>query len=513
MDLQRAARERFAVFADSDRARVLALSTGIVLAAAVVGAAGAAIARPAPESFSGLVKEVSPAVVNIAVSKAVEAPGPGDEGAAPEVPFGPDHPYREFFERFFGQEGPGFPFRRPMPEHGGRAVSGLGSGFIIDAEGYVVTNNHVIADADEITVTLSSGETLDATLVGGDVRTDLALLKVETDDALPIVSFGDSDAMLPGDWVVAVGNPFGLGGTVTAGIVSARGRDLAGGSLIDFLQIDAPINRGNSGGPTFNTDGEVIGVNTAIFSPSGGSVGIGFAIPSNLAETVIADLRDDGVVERGWLGVRIQEVTPDIAEGFGLDKARGALVASVEPNSPALAAGLASGDVILTWDSKAVERMRALPRLVAGTGIGERVEVEIWRNGTAETVVVTTGEMPAADKLAAASPKPKGEADRSELGDTGVVVADLTPKLRERYDIADAETGVVIVDIASGSPAVGQGLREGDLILRIADSDVVTAGEAVQTIERLAEAGQAVVTLRASRQGVVSFFALRLKDA
>ena len=294
--------------------------------AAVVLASSVASARPLPQSFADLAEQVAPAVVTISTVQATAAPTarPGEHDPGRPSPMDPE--FREFFERFFG--GQDFGDMLPdMPRQPGRKAGGVGSGFILDSEGYVVTNNHVVEGAEEIKVVLKDGESFEAELIGRDEKTDLALLKVESADPLPHVEFGDSDAVRVGDWVMAVGNPFGLGGTVTAGIVSARGRDLAGGTLVDFLQIDASINRGNSGGPAFNGAGEVVGINTAIFTPNGGSVGIGFAIPSNLARRVIADLREDGKVERGWLGVRIQPITPDIAEGFGLEKLAGALIA------------------------------------------------------------------------------------------------------------------------------------------------------------------------------------------
>ena len=373
-------------------------STALVIGLAAT-AASQAWAHPATESFADLAAEVSPAVVNISV----EAERPAVSSESPEErfrQFSPDSPFRDFLERFFGDQIPDLDRRGEHP--GPRSVS-AGSGFIVDADGYVVTNNHVVAQADEITVTLSDGESYDATLVGGDERSDLALLKIEVDKSLPTVAFGDSDSVRPGDWVMAVGNPFGLGGTVTTGIVSARGRALPGGALIDYMQIDAPINRGNSGGPSFNVEGEVIGVNTAIFSPNGGSVGIGFAIPSKLAKSVVAELRETGFVERGWLGVQIQQVTPDIAEGLGLESPRGALVASLLENGPAEAAGLQAGDVILSWDGQAVAKMRDLPRLVADTAADKTVTVALWRDRAETTLQVTTDSMPDEKQQAAVS--------------------------------------------------------------------------------------------------------------
>ncbi len=507
--------------APGGRRRSPALAAGALAMAALIGSSSLAFARPAPESFADLVEQVSPAVVNIAVTQE-RAPGmppgmppsmPRERGEMPELPFGPDHPLNEFFKRFFGDQWPPGP-EREAPRRGPR-VTGVGSGFIIDPEGYVVTNHHVAGDAKEITVTLASGASYDATLIGSDDKTDLALLKIESDEALPYVSFGDSDKVRPGDWVMAVGNPFGLGGTVTAGIVSARGRSLPGGTLIDFLQIDAPINRGNSGGPAFDTDGKVIGVNTAIYSPTGGSIGIGFAIPSNLARQVIADLRDDGQVERGWLGVRVQQVTPEIAEGFGLDRPRGALVASVEPGSPAEEAGLKAGDVILSWGDEEVAVMNDLPRLVAFTPIDEQRSITVWRNGREETLTVTTGALQSEQRVSSDEQQDRGGTVQpsrgTELAGSGVVVADLTPELRRRYDLEESVGGVVIVDIAPDSPAAEQGLQVGDVIKSVALEPVESASEAAAKVEARRAQGQSVVTLMASRRGVDSFFALPLK--
>ena len=496
----------FAALRPSRALAVGGMATAVVAMAALVATSSLAAARPAPESFADLAARVSPAVVNISV---VQEAGPRQaERAMPETPFGPDHPFNEFFERFFGDR---MPQGAPGQDGARPEVRGVGSGFIIDAEGYVVTNDHVVGEAREITVTLADGASYEAELIGSDDKTDLALLKIEPDEPLPTVSFGDSDAMRPGDWVMAVGNPFGLGGTVTAGIVSARGRDLPGGTLIDFLQIDAPINRGNSGGPAFDMSGAVIGVNTAIFSPTGGSIGIGFAIPSNLAEMVIADLRDDGEVERGWLGVRIQQVTPDIAEGFGLDEPRGALVAAVEPDSPAAAAGLKAGDVILTWGDEPVEKMTDLPRLVGFTPAEAERRVTVWRDGREETLAVVTG------RLAAEASAPGGEAERPadpvRLADSGVSVADLSSELRRQFGIDAAVSGAVIVAIAPDSDAAGQGLRVGDVITAIGQEPVETARDAEARIAALREAGRPVVTVMASRDGVESFFALRLEEA
>ena len=486
------------------------LRRGLATASLAVGLAATATsqawARPAPESFAGLAAEVSPAVVNISV----EAERPLVAEAEPDErfrQFGPDSPFRDFLERFFGDQLPDFD--RP-PGHPGRRAVSAGSGFIIDAEGYVVTNNHVVDQAGEITVILSDGESYDATLVGGDERSDLALLKIEAKRALPTVAFGESDAVRPGDWVMAVGNPFGLGGTVTAGIVSARGRALPGGALIDYMQIDAPINRGNSGGPSFNTEGEVVGVNTAIFSPNGGSVGIGFAIPSNLAQSVIAELRDTGFVERGWLGVQIQQVTPDIAEGLGLDEPRGALVASLVEDGPAETTGFKAGDIILSWDDQAVEEMRKLPRFVADTPVGKRVTVEVWRDRAETTIEVTTGSLPDEQEQASASTDVEPRKAATALPGTGLSVAALDERTRTRFGVPAETRGLLVVEVEDGSAAARQSIRPGDVIVSVALQSVQTADEALDQLEALREQDNPVATLMLVRQGETRFVALRL---
>ena len=498
------------------RTVLAAVGLSVVLTAGLLAPAAA---RPAPESFADLVEDVAPAVVNISVvhqSAAVRQGARPDRGPG-EPPFRGDPDFREFFERFFDREFPGArPGERPGERFQPRPGRGAGSGFVIDPDGYVVTNNHVIDGAEEITVTLRNGRAYEASLVGADARTDLALLKVEAEEPLPSVAFGESEGLRPGDWVVAVGNPFGLGGSVTAGIVSARGRDLPGGTLIDFIQIDAPINRGNSGGPAFNTEGEVIGVNTAIYSPNGGSVGIGFAIPSDLASRIVDDLRDDGKVERGWLGVRIQGVTPDMAEGLGLQEPKGALVSSVEPGSPAAAAGLEAGDVVLEWDGSAVSRVKDLSRLVARTAIDKPVTTLIWRDREERSLSVVTGAFPAEEQVSAVA-APHGEeqrpAERMELGETGVTVADLDDGIRGDLGLAESASGVVVVEIEPGSAAARSGLRPGDVIRSITFQPVGTAGEAAARVAELAGSGETVVTVKAARGGSESFFALRLKSA
>ena len=335
-------------------------------------------------SFAPLVKATSPAVVTI---QTMGSPGRVAQGVPPIDP-----QMREFLERFFGRDpfGQG-PQRRQAP---GKQPMGLGSGFIVDQDGIIVTNNHVIDKADEIIVILQDGRELEAELIGTDPKTDLAVLRVEAGRPLPVVRWGDSDTVEVGDWAIAIGNPFGLGGSVTAGIVSARGRDIKSGPYDDYLQVDAPINRGNSGGPLFDQLGNVIGVNTAIFSPSGGNVGIGFAIPANMAKTIVEDLIDDGTVDRGWLGVSIQPVTPEIADAIGLEKAAGALIAEVNEGSPAEDGGLKRGDVILDFGGTEIESVKDLTRSVAASGPGTKADVRVFRKGEVKTVTVKTGKYP-----------------------------------------------------------------------------------------------------------------------
>ena len=431
---------------------------GVVVMAAAVAASTLAHARPAPASFADLAAKVAPAVVNISVEyKAAPA---AVQNRDPRSPFPKDAPFREFFERF-GHDMPQFqmPEQRRQTPFGG--VSAVGSGFIIDPKGYVVTNHHVVANSAGTRVTLHDGESYQAKLIGTDPRTDLALLKIDAGRDLPAVAFGDSSKIRPGDWVMAVGNPFGLGGTITAGIVSARGRDLPGGTLVDFLQIDAPINRGNSGGPAFGADGAVIGVNTAIYSPTGGSVGIGFAIPANTAKHVIAELRENGHIERGWLGVSIQRVTREIAEGLGLDAPKGALVASIVANGPAAKGGVEPGDIIVGWDGKAIKKYKDLPHHVAATKVDKKIDVEIWRAGKPQVLKVTTGVMPEERKLAGRGTSKPGSVEPGHLAGTGITVVDLTDERREHYRIAKGVKGVVVAEVKPGSGAAARGAASG----------------------------------------------------
>ena len=414
-----------------------------------------------PPSFADVVEQVNPAVVNIAVTKNA-TPRPAVSGT----------PFDDFFGQFFGIPGMGGQNQlMPAP----RPVQGQGSGFIIDAEGYIATNNHVVEGASEVTVTLNSGEQYTATVVGTDPTTDLALLKIENGGNLPYVTFGDSDRARVGEWVLAIGNPFGLGGSATAGIVSARGRDIRSGPYDDYLQIDAPINSGNSGGPVFNAAGEVIGINTAIFSPNGGNIGIGFAIPSNNASRVLEDLRDGGVVSRGYLGISIQDVDEELAEAFSLDQPTGALVAEVTPDSAAEKAGIAIGDVIVRINDRDVDTGRTLARIVGALNPGETVEVELYREGRRQTIDVELGQ--------------RVEGQQASLGPAaqpalGLTLETLTDQRKAELGLDPRVEGALVTAVAPNSPAARQGLQPGDVIMSVNRNPTRSAEEAAANLSR-----------------------------
>jgi len=435
-----------------------------------------------PESFADQVERLSPAVVNISTTTIVNG-GPNMD--MPQVP--PGSPFEDFFKNFGDND------RK-------RRASSLGSGFIIDEAGIVVTNFHVIENAEEITVTLSDETVFTAEVLGQDQKTDIAVLKIDPGDTeLTAVPFGDSDSLRVGDWVLAIGNPFGLGGTVTAGIVSARGRDIGNGPYDDFIQTDASINRGNSGGPLFNVEGEVIGINTAIFSQTGGSVGIGFAISSNLAKRVTTQLAEYGTTRRGWLGVFIQEVTPDIAESLGLDEATGALVSTVNESSPAQAAGLEPGDVIISFDGKAIEKMRDLPRIVAETEIGATVAVELIRNGSRMSVDVTLGELEKAELVGIVGEESQGDAESFEK--LGFSVDNLNAELAAELGLDENMRGVVVTEVEEGSPAFDKGLQPGDVIKRFGQRRVENAADLAKSVAETLESGRAGVLLLVESEG------------
>jgi serine protease Do len=448
--------------------------------------------------FADLAERLLPTVVNISTSQTLKRPA--DQQKQQQPPQGT--PFDDFFKNFTDRD------NRP------RRVQSLGSGFIIDAAGYVVTNNHVIEGADEITVILEDGDEMKATLVGTDEKTDLALLKVNPSSPLPVARMGDSEKARVGEWVMAIGDPFGLGGTVTTGIISARNRDINAGAYDDFIQTDAPINRGNSGGPLFNMYGEVIGVNSAIYSPTGGSVGIGFAIPINAARNVITQLRAGGAVTRGWLGVRIQEVTGELAESLGLDKGRGALIAGMDKNGPAQKAGLQNGDVVLTFDGKAVADNRALPRMVADAQVGKTVNVEILRRGQRRTLPVTVQKLADDDqKVASANPdssKQKQAPRGPTVTNLGMTLAPITGESRRRYRLDDRVQGVVVTEVDADSPAGEKNIRSGDVITEVAQQNVTSVEDFTAKIEAERQAGHRVVLLQVSRGGELTFIPVRL---
>jgi serine protease Do len=470
-------------------------------------------ARPAPDGFADLADKLLPSVVNISTTQTLK-PEKQKERSQSRPQFPPGSPFEEFFKDFFkDHDSP----QSSRPDAKPRKATSLGSGFVIDPTGYIVTNNHVIADADEITVKLADDTELKAEVVGRDTKTDVAILKVKSTKPLTAARWGDSDKSRVGDWVLAIGNPFGLGGSVTAGILSARQRDIQSGPYDDFLQTDAAINRGNSGGPMFNMDGEVIGINTAIYSPSGGSIGIGFAIPSNLAKNVAAELirEPDHTVHRGWLGVRIQAVTDEIAESLGLDKSKGALVASVNDNGPAQNGGIQPGDVILTFDGKAVSDMRHLPRLVAETPVDKTVPVTVWRKRKETPLRVKVGRLDETEQVAAKEPPKKAPTkdDAPTVTALGLTLANISPEMKEKFSLADDSKGVVVVDVAKDSPAAEKGLKPGDVIVEAAQEEIKSATQVAGKVDDAKKAGRKSILLLVERQGDLRFVALRLDQS
>ena len=455
-------------------------------------------AQARPDSFADLAEKFSPAVVNITTSTVV-AQG---TGPSPIVPEG--SPFEDFFRQF-----------RDRSENGDRPrrTSALGSGFVISEDGFVVTNNHVIESADEIIVEFYSGEELEAKVIGTDPKTDIALLKVETDKPLPFVSFGDSDIARVGDWVVAMGNPLGQGFSVSAGIVSARNRALSG-TYDDYIQTDAAINRGNSGGPLFNLDGEVIGVNTAILSPNGGSIGIGFSMASNVVTKVVKQLKEFGETRRGWLGVRIQDVTDDVAEAIGLDKVAGALVTDV-PEGPASEAGMESGDVIISFDGKDVADTRGLVRQVGNTEVGKTVRVVVFREGKTQTLKVTLGRREAAEGAIPAAQPGGGQDDDAEPMQQellGMTIGPLDDEARGVLELDSKATGLVVRDVDELSEAYEKGIRAGDLIVEAGQQKLATLGDLNDRITEAKDAGRKSILLLVRRAGDPRFVALSLED-
>jgi serine protease Do len=483
-------------------------------------AASPAFARGAPDSFADLAQKLLPAVVNIATTQKITDASRNDPNL------------EELFKQFFdhqnrdnngngdngggdngGDNGGGDNGGGNGGGNGGsHEVTSLGSGFIIDPSGYIVTNNHVIEGAEEITVRTQDNTEYKARLIGHDPKTDLALLKIESPTPLPSLEWGDSDKARIGDWVLAIGNPFGLGGTVTAGIVSARQRDINAGPYDDFIQTDAAINRGNSGGPMFDMDGKVIGINTAIFSPSGGSIGIGFALPSSMAKGIIAQLRQYGHPRRGWLGVRIQSVTPELAEGLKMPKPMGALIAAVTDGGPAAKAGIKQGDVVINFNGQEIAEMRHLPLIVAETPFDTSVPVTVLRQGKSLNFEVKLGELDeTAETKQANNAEPQTPPKQPDKAKAvlGLSMAEMSESLRQKYSIADEATGVVVLEVDPKSNAAAKGLKSGDVIVEVDQGSVATPADVEKRIATAKANGFKVVTLLVYRQGDFQWVAVR----
>ena len=492
------------------RLALLASAAGLAIAVVATGTSGfstpnfpSAIATAHADTmqrstgFADVVEKVKPAVVSVRVKVDATAKMMSMNDNDEASPMQPGAPLEKFFEQFGGRGMPnGFP-------QGKRAVTGEGSGFFISADGYAVTNNHVVDHAKTVQITMDDGSTYDAKVVGSDPKTDLALIKVDANKSFPFVKFADRDPRV-GDWVVAVGNPFGLGGTVTAGIVSARGRDIGSGPYDDYIQIDAPINKGNSGGPAFNMDGEVIGVNTAIFSPSGGSVGIGFDIPAATAKMVVAQLKEHGRIDRAWLGVQIQPVTAEIADSLGLKKAEGAIVAQPQADSPASKAGIAAGDVITEIDGKAIKDSRELARKVGMMAPGAKIKVTLARKGEIKTLTLTLGKMPNEQQAKADT------SDEMSAGDSPRLGLNLAPA----KDVAGSgDQGVAVVGVDPNGPAAERGIKTGDVILDVAGKAVANTAEVRKALSDARTAGKNTVLLRVKTAEATRFVALSIKKA
>jgi serine protease Do len=444
--------------------------------------------------FADLFEKLAGRVLGVVVNISTQAAPPAAKTAEGEAAKSPGTTLDEVFRDFLGEQGaPAAP----------RAAS-LGSGFVIDPSGLIVTNAHVIANAEQITVTLSDDTSLQAKVIGRDAITDLALLKVDAKAPLPAASWGDSNQVRVGDWVLAIGNPFGLGGTVTAGIISATARDIHSGSFDDYLQTDASINRGNSGGPMFNLAGQVIGINTAIYSPSGGSIGIGFAIPASVARRIVEQLKATGKVERGWIGARIQPMTDALAASVGLDKSRGAMIAGLDPGSPAAEAKLQPGDVILSYGGKPIERSRQLPQLVAATPPGKEVKLAFWRDGKQSEIALKVAVLDPNRK----APPPEQPKPPPAIDALGLKLAKLTPELRRQFKLPDGAAGVIITEVPPNSAGAAQGLRPGDLVVAIGHAKIRTPEQITPLATDAKKAGRKEVLVRIERDGSMRFVAL-----
>ncbi len=472
-------------------ARIFAVAVAFVAGTAMFLQTYMAEAQGRPDSLADLAERISPAVVNITTSTTI-----AQTEERPVIPEG--SPLEDFFRDFMDQQ------RRP--DQGPRRGSALGSGFVISNDGYIVTNNHVIDKADEIIIEFLDGDELEAEIIGVDPKTDIALLKVEPSGALPFVEFGDSDVARVGDWVMAIGNPLGQGFSVSAGIISARNRELRG-SYDDFIQTDAAINRGNSGGPLFNMEGDVIGVNTAILSPNGGSIGIGFSMSSAVVKNVVAQLQEFGETKRGWLGVRIQDVEEDVAEALKLSDARGALVTDV-PDGPAKEGGILARDVILTFDGKDIEDIRSLVRIVGDTQVDKTVDVEVFRDGEMVTLAVKVGRLEEANtQLAAASPEDAPE-PTGPANVIGLVISEITDELRAQFVLDEDARGVIVIGVDEDSEAYEKGLRDGDLIAEVAQEAVSDPQDVVSRLKAAKDAGRSSILLLVRRGGQPRFVAV-----
>ena len=485
----------------------------LIGAAMAIGASifvTAPVSARGPDGIADVAEKVIDAVVNISTSQTVEAKG---GGAMPQLP--PGSPFEEFFDDFFkNRRGGGGKGGEKNGEFTPHKTNSLGSGFIVDTSGIVVTNNHVIADADEINVILNDGTKIKAELVGVDKKTDLAVLKFKPTKPLTAVKFGDSDKLRLGEWVIAIGNPFSLGGSVTAGIVSARNRDISQGPYDNYIQTDAAINRGNSGGPLFNLEGEVIGVNTLIISPTGGSIGLGFAVPSKTVAPVVDQLQKYGELRRGWLGVRIQQVTDEIAESLNIKPARGALVAGVDDKGPAKPAGIEPGDVVVRFDGKDVKDPKDLSRIVADTAVGKEVDVVVIRKGNEETRKVTLGRLEDNDKVQQANVKPKDEPAEKPVTQKalGLDLATLSKDLRSKYKIKDSVKGVIITGVDGSSDAAEKRLSAGDVIVEVAQEAVSNAADIKKRVDQLKKDGKkSVLLLVSNADGELRFVALSVQ--
>ena len=451
-----------------------------------------ASSRPMPNGFADLAESLVPAVVNISTTATVQrSAGPGQP------------PFNDFFEEFFRDR------RMPQRKH---KVSSLGSGFVIDPNGIIITNNHVIEEADEITVNFSDGSKYEAKILGRDPKTDIAVLKVEAKKPLPFVPMGDSKKVRVGDWAIAIGNPFGLGGSLSAGIISAVNRDINSGPYDSFIQTDAAINRGNSGGPLFNMDGEVIGVNSAIISPSGGSVGIGFAIPSNLASNIIGQLQKYGETRRGWLGVRIQQVTDELAGNLGLDKPHGALVSEISPDSPAEKGGLKVGDVIVRFDGKKVPHMRDLPRIVADTEVDTEVLVEVMRRGKKRKLRIVTGRLDEPNLVRTGNDNQQQSKNNNGQTILGMRLTNLDARTRSEMDLPEEMIGTLVSDVDPDDRGFENGIRRGDIIVEIAQNPTPNVAATIAAFKAAQKAKANSVLVLVNSRGSLRFVSFKLRN-